>query len=230
MTRLLLVEREEQLRLRLAHLLGQAGLETITAASGPEALALFETSAPDVLLVDLALPGMSGFEVCQRIRGRSHVPILLLSDQADESAIVAGLELGADDYISKPIRLRELLARTSAALRRPRLQPAACLPPETGQLISGDLMIDLGTRTAERAGRRLTLKPRAFDLLCHFVKHPRRAFSRDDLLRQLWPIAPGQRTRTVDVHVLWIRQQIEDDPGHPRRLRTLRKRGYRFEG
>lgn len=230
MTKLLLVESEGQLRARLASLLEAAGLETITAASGPEALALFEASDPDVLLLDLALPGMSGYEVCQRIRHRSPVPILLLSEQADESAIVAGLELGADDCIVKPVRLRELLARTSAALRRPRLEQAPRLPAGRGQLTSRDLTVDLDARTATRAGRALSLKPRTFALLCHFIEHPRHVFSRDELLRRLWPVAPGGHSRTVDVHVLWIRQQIEDDPRRPQRLRTLRKKGYRFEG
>jgi DNA-binding response OmpR family regulator len=183
-----------------------------------------------VLIVDLALPGMSGYEVCQRIRHRSPVPILLLSEHADESTIVAGLELGADDCISKPIRMRELLARTDAALRRPQLRQSPRQPAGSGQLIAGDVMLDLGTRTATRHDRTLDLKPRAFALLCHFVEHPRCVFPRDELMRLLWPIAPGRNSRTVDVHVHWIREQIEDDPRRPQRLRTLRKRGYRFDG
>lgn len=229
-TRLLLAEGEDELRAKLAGLLEEAGLETITAASGPEALALFETSAPDVLMLDLALPGVSGLEVCRQVRGRSPVPILLLSDEGDESAVVAGLGVGADDCIGKPIRVRELLARTSAALRRPQLRWAPCLPREQGVLVSGDLALDLGAQTATRGDRALCLKPRTFALLAHFLQHPRVVFSRDELLRKLWPVAPAGPSRTVDVHVLWLRQQIEEEPRHPRRLLTLRGKGYRFEG
>jgi DNA-binding response OmpR family regulator len=228
--RLLLAESEDQLRTKLAYLLEGAGLETITATSGPEALALFEASTPDVLLLDLDLPGMSGLEVCRHIRDRSHVPILLLSEGSDESTVVAGLDLGADDCIAKPIRIRELLARTSAALRRPQLRRAPSLPRGKSALTSGDLEVDLGAGTAARDGRPLSLKPRTLALLGHFMQHPQTVFARDELLRRLWPAATRRHSRTVDVHVLWIRQQIEDDPGNPRRLRTLRKKGYRFEG
>jgi DNA-binding response OmpR family regulator len=229
-TRLLLAESEDQLRVNLASLLERAGLETITAASGPEALALFATKTPDVLLLDLALPGMNGLEVCRHVRERSPVPILLLSPEPDESTVVAGLNLGADDCIGKPIRIRELLARTSAALRRPILRPAPNLPLAQGLLTTGDLSVDLGAQTATRDGRALSLKPRTLALLHHFMQHPRVVFSRHELLRRLWPIGVNRHSRTVDVHVLWLRQQIEDDPGNPRRLRTLRKKGYRFEG
>jgi DNA-binding response OmpR family regulator len=230
MTKLLLAASEAPLRTGLALLLEQAGFEAITAASGPEALALFEASEPAALLLDLALVGMNGYEVCQRIRSHSSVPILLLAEQSDENTVVAGLQLGADDCISKPVRAHELLARTNAALRRPHLQRRPGLPQGQGFLTSGDLTLDLGARATFREGRRLFLKPRTFALLSHFVQHPRQVFSRDELLRRLWPITLAQTTRTVDVHVLWIRQQIEDDPRRPQRLRTLRKKGYRFDG
>jgi DNA-binding response OmpR family regulator len=230
MTRILIVEDEEHLRAAVAYSLRKADYEVQIAPDGPTALQLFRIQPPDLVLLDLMLPGIDGFEVCRRIRQTSPVPILMLTARTDEVDVVVGLELGADDYIVKPFRMRELLARITAALRRPLLgsgQPALETPPA---LVSGDLRLDPASFTAWRGERELTLKPRAFALLQFFLQHPGRVFSREQLLAQLWDTPFVGDERTVDVHVRWIREQIEDDPGQPQRLRTIRNVGYQFRG
>jgi two-component system OmpR family response regulator len=231
MATILLVEDEEHLRATLAYNLRKAGYAVEQAASGPEAVARFQAARPDLVLLDVMLPGFDGFEVCRRIRQLSGAPILMLTARADEVDAVVGLELGADDYIAKPFRMRELLARVGAALRRPLLgaaQPAPIAHPPA--LTSGDLLLDPATHTARRGDRDLVLKPRAFELLRFFMEHPSQVFSREQLLAQLWGDPFIGDERTVDVHVRWIREQIEDDPSQPRRLRTIRNVGYQFVG
>jgi DNA-binding response OmpR family regulator len=155
----------------------------------------------------------------------------MLTARSDEIDTVVGLELGADDYVAKPFRMRELLARIAAALRRPLLGSESLdRAPETPVIVSGDLVLDPTTYTVQRAGRTLLLKPRAFELLSFFMAHPSQVFSREQLLQQLWDDPYIGDTRTVDVHVHWIREQIEDDPSQPRRLRTIRHIGYQFLG
>lgn len=228
MPTVLIVEDEEHLRVTLAYNLRKAGYEVQMASSGREALSSFTTAAPDVILLDVMLPEIDGFEVCRRIRAASTVPILMLTARTDEIDTVVGLELGADDYVSKPFRMRELLARVGAALRR-----AAQNAPATQQqtpLRSGDLLLDPNTFTLTRDGRALTLKPRAFALLQFLMQYPNQVFSRDQLLQQLWGDPFIGDPRTVDVHIRWIREQIEDDPSQPQRLRTIRQIGYQFVG
>lgn len=231
MANILLVEDEEHLRVTLAYNLRKSGFVVHLAASGPEAMQVFHTTAPDVVLLDVMLPGFDGFEVCRRIRAESAVPILMLTARAEEVDTVVGLELGADDYIAKPFRMRELLARVTAALRRPTFgegmpHPTASQP----RLVSGDLVLDLATHTARCGDRPLTLKPRAFALLAFFLQHPRHVFTREHLLDQLWESPFIGDPRTVDVHIRWIREQIEADPSHPQRLCTVRTIGYQFMG
>jgi len=230
MAQILIVEDEEHLRAAVAYSLRKAGYDVQIAPDGPAALQLFRSQPPDLVLLDLMLPGIDGFEVCRRIRQTSPVPILMLTARADEVDVVVGLELGADDYIVKPFRMRELLARITAALRRPLLgsgQPALEVPPA---LVSGDLRLDPAAFTVWRGERELTLKPRVFALLQFFLQHPGRVFSREQLLAQLWEAPFVGDERTVDVHVRWLREQIEDDPGQPQRLRTIRNVGYQFRG
>ena len=231
MATVLLVEDEEHLRATLAYNLRKAGYDVQSAASGLEAVARFQATSPDLVLLDVMLPGYDGFEVCRRIRQVSGVPILMLTARTDEVDTVVGLELGADDYIAKPFRMRELLARVAAALRRPPLSlgPRSDMSPAP-QLIAGDLILDAGTYTARRGQRLLTLKPRAFALLHFFMQHPGQVFSREQLLQQLWDNPFVGDARTVDVHVRWIREQIEDNPSQPQRLRTIRNVGYQFVG
>jgi DNA-binding response OmpR family regulator len=231
MATVLVVEDEEHLRATLVYNLRKVGYDVQAAASGPEGIALFQARPPDLVLLDVMLPGIDGFEVCRRIRQVSGVPILMLTARTDEVDTVVGLELGADGYIAKPFRMRELLARVAASLRRPILGSApAGAPTPTTPLISGDLLVDPGAYIARRGGRTLTLKPRAFALLYLFMRHPGQVFTRDQLLQQLWDDPFVGDERTVDVHVRWIREQIEDDPSHPQRLRTIRNVGYQFVG
>jgi len=231
MPTVLIVEDEEHLRATLAYNLRKAGYGVQLAASGPEAVLQFGATSPDLVLLDVMLPGYDGFEVCRRIRQVSGVPILMLTARTDEIDTVVGLELGADDYIAKPFRMRELLARVAAALRRPTLGSAtseAIIHPHT--LTSGDLLLDPASYTAQRGERVLVLKPRAFELLRFFMEHPQQVFTREQLLAQLWDDPFVGDMRTVDVHVRWIREQIEDDPSQPQRLRTIRNVGYQFMG
>lgn len=229
MNTILIVEDEEHLRATLAYNLRKAGYTVQTAVTGPEAVACFQTTPPDLVLLDVMLPGFDGFEVCRRIRQASSVPILMLTARTDEIDTVVGLELGADDYIAKPFRMRELLARISAALRRPLLGTGSTIPvQQQPPLTSGDLVLDPVTYTAHRRDRLLTLKPRAFALLHFFMQHPGQVFTREQLLHQLWNDPFVGDPRTVDVHVRWIREQIEDDPSQPQRLKTIRNVGYQF--
>jgi DNA-binding response OmpR family regulator len=172
------------------------------------------------------LPGLSGLEVCRILRKETGVPILMLTAKGTEVDKVVGLEIGADDYVTKPFGMQELLARVRALLRRAE-SPA---PHEGDSVASGDMRIDLRRREAQRAGEPMHLKPKEFDLLLFFMRNPGRAFSREELLNQVWGYEFAGDTRTVDVHVRWLRQKIEDDPGKPRRLTTVRGTGYRFEG
>ena len=231
MPTVLIVEDEEHLRATLAYNLRKAGYEVLVAASGPEAVLQFGATSPDLVLLDVMLPGYDGFEVCRRIRHVSGAPILMLTARTDEIDAVVGLELGADDYIAKPFRMRELIARVAAALRRPALGSAASgAVAHPHALVSKDLMLDPARYTAQRGERVLTLKPRAFELLRFFMEHPHQVFTREQILAQLWGDPYIGDTRTVDVHVRWIREQIEDDPSQPQRLRTIRTIGYQFMG
>jgi DNA-binding response OmpR family regulator len=230
MATILIVEDEEHLRATLAYNLHKAGYDVQSAGSGPEALARFEAAQPDLVLLDVMIPGFDGFEVCRRIRQVSSVPILMLTARIDEIDMVVGLDLGADDYIAKPFRLRELLARVGAALRRPVLGSEIASTRPAGRVTVGDLVLDPSTHTARRGERLLTLKPRAFALLHFFMRHPGLVFSREQLLAQLWDDPFIGDARTVDVHVRWIREQIEDDPSQPQRLRTIRNVGYQLMG
>jgi DNA-binding response OmpR family regulator len=230
MSTILIVEDEEHLRATLAYNLRKVGYDVHSAASGPEALTRFQATHPDLVVLDVMLPGFDGFEVCRRIRQTSSVPILMLTARTDEIDTVVGLELGADDYIAKPFRMRELLARIAAALRRPLIGAGPAPIQPAPALSSGDLLLDPGTYTARRGEHVLTLKPRAFALLHFLMQHPGQVFSREQLLQQLWDDPFIGDARTIDVHVRWIREQIEDDPSQPRRLRTIRNVGYQFVG
>jgi DNA-binding response OmpR family regulator len=223
MARVLVVEGEEHLRVTLAYNLRKAGYDVQSAASGPEGVSLFQATQPDLVLLDVMLPGFDGFEVCRRIRQLSSAPILMLTARTDEIDTVVGLELGADDYIAKPFRMRELLARVAAALRRPLIGAGPAMPAQPAPaLSSGDLLLDSGMYMARRGERLLALKPRAFALLHFFMQHPGQVFRREQLLQQLWDDPFIGDARTVDFHVRWIREQIEDDPSQPRRPCTIR--------
>jgi two-component system alkaline phosphatase synthesis response regulator PhoP len=185
-----------------------------------------------LLLLDLMLPGLAGLEVCRAIRAEptnpavSHVPILVLTARDEEVDKVVGLEVGADDYLTKPFSMHELLARVKALLRRAEMGGSARDLPV--HLESGDLVLDILARRVTRAGQPLQLKRREFDLLTYFVRHSGQVLSRDRLLRHVWGYEDAGDTRTVDVHVRWLRSKIERDPTMPERLQSVRGIGYLF--
>ena len=192
---------------------------------------------PDLVVLDVMLPGLDGFEVCRRIREISTVPILLLSAKGEEIDRVIGLEIGADDYLTKPFAMRELLARVRAMLRRARMSPvlsdvngagAASPPDHAERLESGDLWLDPRRRTAMYRDSPLHLKPKEFDLLQYLLRHKGIVLSRDALLREVWGYDFSFDTRTIDVHIRWLRSKIEVDPAKPTRIETVRGHGYRF--
>lgn len=227
MARVLVVEDEANLRAAVGYALGKDGHEVRFAGSGDEALAAFLQEQPDLVLLDVMLPVLDGFAVLRRIRLSSSVPVLMLTARADEVDTVVGLELGADDYIAKPFRMRELLARVNAALRRAGISAGAG-GATLGELQVGDLRLDPAAHRALRGDRQLVLKPRAFALLQLLMQHCGRVFTRDQLLQQLWDDPFIGDPRTVDVHIRWIREQIEEDPSQPQRLRTIRGVGYQL--
>lgn len=226
--KVLVVEDEESLLFTLAHNLKREGYAVVTASRGDDGLRLAREQHPDLILLDVMLPGIDGIQVCRMLRRDSDVPIIMLTALGGESDRVAGLDTGADDYMPKPFGMRELMARVRALLRRsgPRTQP------DTGPtlVISGDLQVDRERREVLRGGRILKMKPKEFELLLFFLQHPGRVFSREQILDEVWEYDFYGGPRTVDVHVRWLRQKIEDDPANPERLRTIRGSGYLFEG
>jgi len=226
MKRILVVDDEPTLVATLRYNLEREGYQVITASDGDVGLTLARSDRPDLIILDLMLPAIDGFEVCRLLRREMTVPILMLTAKADEVDKVVGLELGADDYVTKPFSMRELLARVRALLRRAETAPAV----EMELLAVGDLQVDLRRREASRQGRVLTLKPKEYELLLFLLRNRGRAFTREQLLDQIWGYEFAGDTRTVDVHVRWLRQKIEDEPAKPTRLITIRGVGYRFDG
>ena len=220
---ILVVDDERTLRETLAESLETEGFVVVQAADGREAVNAFRRSHPDLILLDLMLPELSGTEVCRIIRSESGVPILMLTAKSAELDKVVGLELGADDYVTKPFSFRELLARVRALLRRSEAQAQAA-EPETIEL--GAVKIDLAGRRLLRDGETLPVKPKAFDLLVFLVRNAGHVFTREQLLEHVWGYDYAGETRTVDVHVHWLRAQIESDPADPVYLETVRGVGY----
>ena len=225
MKTILVADDEPTLVATLKYNLERDSYEVITAADGESALAAARARRPDLILLDLMMPGLNGLEVCRILRREMQVPILILTARGAEADKVAGLEIGADDYVTKPFSMRELMARVRALLRRSENAPAADLEIVS----SGDLTIDIRKRTVSRDGTGLPLKPKEFELLSFFARNPGQAFTRDQLLNQIWGYDYAGDTRTVDVHVRWLRQKIEEEPERPTRLITVRGVGYRFD-
>jgi len=211
----------------LKYSLERENYQVMTASDGEAALSQARASTPDLIVLDLMLPGLGGLEVARILRKESRVPIIMLTAKGTETDKVLGLEIGADDYVTKPFGMQELLARVRALLRRSESGQEVAAP---GIASSGDIRIDLLRRAAQKAGAALRLKPKEFDLLLFFVRNPARVFTREQLLNQIWGYEFAGDTRTVDVHIRWLRQKIEDDPSAPRRLITVRGTGYMFEG
>ena len=233
-SKILVVEDDLTLLETLEYNLVGEGYEVITAGDGLTALEVARDDQPDLIVLDLMLPHLDGFEVCRILRRETNVPILMLTARTDEVDRVVGLEVGADDYLTKPFSMRELLARVKALLRRVRLirEEVAGEPdlPKTEQLTFGDLIIDLDRREVLVGGESLRLKPKEFDLLVFLARHPGMALSRDLLLERVWGWDYGGGSRTVDVHVRWLREKVETDPANPERIVTVRGVGYCFEG
>ncbi len=221
---ILVVDDEPTLRETLAEALDADGFRVITAADGREALAQFREHHPELVVLDLMLPELSGVEVCRILRQESGVPILMLTAKTSEIDKVLGLELGADDYVTKPFSLRELTARIRALLRRTE-QPIV-EGPATMSL--GDLTVDLAGHRLLRDGRPVPLKPKVFELLAFLLRNPGQVFSREQLLERVWGYDYAGETRTVDVHVHWLRTAIEPEPAAPTLIQTVRGVGYVF--
>ena len=223
MARVLVVDDDRTVREVVVSYLRAHQHEVAEATDGEEALRCMRDLPADLVVLDLMLPGIDGLEVCRRLRLTGDVPIIMLTALGDETARVAGLKLGADDYVTKPFSPRELALRVDSVLRRTDSAPAT--PPV---LTDGDLVLDSTRHEAVRDGVPLALTAREFDLLCHFVAHPGVAFSRDTLLQQVWGWSVGDSS-TVTVHVRRLREKIEKDPTHPDRLLTVWGVGYRWE-
>jgi DNA-binding response OmpR family regulator len=222
---ILVVDDEPTLRETLAENLEMEGFRVVTAADGREALDRFHQSQPDLVILDLMLPELSGIEVCRIIRRESGVPILMLTARDSELDKVVGLELGADDYVTKPFGVRELLARVRALIRRSdRLGDAS----PSAAIEVGAVQVDLAGHQILRDGRALPVKQKAFELLAFLVQHPGQVFTRDQLLERVWGYDYAGETRTVDVHIHWLRAQVEEDPASPAFLQTVRGVGYVF--
>jgi DNA-binding response OmpR family regulator len=221
----LVVEDEPTLVATLRYNLEREGHKVLTATEGEAGLSQARSQHPDLIILDLMLPGMSGLELCRIIRREATTPILMLTARADEMDKVVGLELGADDYVTKPFSMRELMARVGALLRRAELAPAA----EREALVVGDIEVDLRRRQVYRSGAEVALKPKEYELLVFLVRNRGRAFTREQLLDQVWGYDFAGDTRTVDVHVSWLRQKVEMEPSKPTRLITVRGVGYRFD-
>lgn len=226
MTKILVVDDEPTLVATLKYNLEREKYQVITAADGPAAVDAARGARPDLVLLDIMLPGLDGIEVCRILRKEMNVPIIMLTAKGTEMDKVVGLEIGADDYVTKPFGTRELLARVRAQIRRSE-SPAA---ESTGSVSVGDIRLDVDRHQAFKSEVPLELKPREFDLLAFLMRNRGRAFTREQLLSQIWGYDFVGDTRTVDVHVRWLRKKIEDEPGSPHRLMTVRGTGYRFDG
>jgi two-component system response regulator ResD len=219
----LVVEDESVVREVVVRYLRREGYRTLEAGDGDTACALLERETPDLVVLDVMLPGKDGLAICRWIRARSEVPVIMLTARGEEADRIVGLELGADDYVTKPFSPRELAARVKTVLRRAR-DPALL----DERVSFGDLSIDASTREVVKGGRQLRLTAKEFDLFWFLASHPRRVFSRDQLMDRIWGYDAAVDTGTVTVHVRRLRAKTEDDPARPRRLETVWGVGYRF--
>jgi DNA-binding response OmpR family regulator len=223
--RVLVVDDDLTVRDVVRRYLELGGHQVSLADNGEDALRWIAENHPDLVVLDLMLPGIDGLEVCRRLRQRSAVPVVMLTALGEEENRIAGLELGADDYVTKPFSPRELALRVSSVLRRAR---AARVPSGPRELLDGDLTLDLAAHRATRSGTPLALTSREFDLLMFLMSHPGEAFSREQLLERVWGWDFGDQS-TVTVHVRRLREKIEDAPAKPKRIVTVWGVGYRYE-
>jgi DNA-binding response OmpR family regulator len=224
MATILVVDDEPIVRDVVVRYLQRDGFSTLEAGNGDDARELIRTREPSLVVLDVMLPGTDGLELCRWIRSRSGLPVILLTARVDESDRIVGLELGADDYVTKPFSPRELAVRVRAVLRR-----AAPVGEDRPTIEAGDLRLDGGGRQVTRNGRLLALTLKEFDLLWFLASHPRLVFSRQTLMERVWGYQAALDTGTVTVHVRRLREKIEPDPTHPRHLQTVWGVGYRFD-
>jgi two-component system, OmpR family, response regulator ResD len=223
MLTVLVVDDEPIVREVVAGYLRRDGYRTLEASDGNAAKAIVERESPALVVLDLMLPGADGLEVCRWIRRRTDVPVIMLTARGEEADRIIGLELGADDYVTKPFSPRELVARVRSVLRRS--EPALNKPERFG---FGEIEIETSTREVTRAGRELKLTVKEFDLMAFLARHPRQVFSREQLMDRVWGYSAALDTGTVTVHIRRLREKIEDDPSHPRHLETVWGVGYRL--
>ena len=225
MTRVLVVEDEESFSDALSYMLRKEGFEPVVATTGPQALAEFDRGGADIVLLDLMLPGLPGTEVCRQLRSRSGVPIIMLTAKDSEVDKVVGLELGADDYVTKPYSARELVARIRAVLRR----RSDAEPAHEAVLEAGPVRMDVERHVVAVDGESVTLPLKEFDLLELLLRNAGRVLTRSQLIDRVWGSDYVGDTKTLDVHVKRLRAKLEPDPANPRHLLTVRGLGYKFE-
>jgi DNA-binding response OmpR family regulator len=231
--KILVVEDEPSLQETLAYNLTRQGYNVESAGDGQVALDTARRIHPDLIVLDIMLPSLDGFEVCRILRQETNVPILMLTARDDEIDRVIGLEMGADDYLTKPFSMREFLARVKAQLRRIRLIRAEfdAEPQAPKEILKfGNLILDITRREVLLDGEPLTLKPKEFELLLFMARHRGQVLNREQILEDVWGWTYAGGSRTVDVHIRWLRKKIERDPTQPDRIITVRSAGYRFEG
>ncbi len=224
MTTVLVVDDEPIVRDVIVRYLRRDGFTTLEAGDGDRARELIETADPSLVVLDVMLPGIDGLELCRWIRGRSDLPVIMLTARGEEADRIVGLELGADDYVTKPFSPRELAARVRSVLRR-----ADPRTPAPERLVFGELVLEASSRQVIRAGRPVTLTAREFDLLWFLASNPRRVFSRSHIMDRVWGHSPALDTGTVTVHIRRLREKLEPDPAEPTHLQTVWGVGYRFD-
>ena len=224
MKKLLIVDDEPDIAASIQYVLTQEGFLTLLAHDGLKAIQLVEAEKPDLIILDLMMPGLDGYEVCRRVRSADRkIPILMLTARTSEIDTVVGLELGANDYIAKPVRLRELVARVKAHLRE-----SPSTPQPTSGIRLGNLTIDMESRTVTVGNQPVELTFKEFELLAALAKHPNRVFTRDQLFAQVWGSDFLGESRTVDVHIRYLREKLETNPSQPKHILTVRGVGYRL--
>ena len=223
--KVLVVDDEQPIVEAVAYNLKKEGYRVLTAGDAEQCLEVAKREQPDLVILDVMLPSASGFDVCRMLRKQGNIPIIMLTARADATDRVVGLELGADDYVTKPFNMRELMARVKGVLRRTSPQEGGEQPVQ-----AGNLTIDPNRFEARIGSRPIALSPKEFELLRFLATHPGQVFPRQTLLDRVWGAEAYVEERTVDVHIRWLREKIEEDPSQPRRLLTVRGVGYKFSG
>jgi len=227
---ILIVEDDRTLRETLQFNLEKEGYKVVVAADGAEALEVFHTTAPGLIILDIMLPVISGLEVCRIVRAEKPVPVIMLTAKTAEVDRVVGLEMGADDYVTKPFAMRELLARIKAVLRRVKTEDESITRggKGTNHLEAGNIKVDFSSHSVIRGDKQIELNPKEFELLTLLMSNIGRVLSREQILRKVWGYEYIGNDRTVDVHIRWLRSKVENDPDNPQYIITVRGYGYKF--